>query len=860
MHCAQAARLINDPLRTTGRQPAIDGRRKSGIAYTSATLPDLGKGLDKRQRYLRVKNIVMAADELPATEREVFLLRACHGDPALRSEVDWLLQAMEEPDELVSAFRIPQDLSGESMEAAAGSNYRLLRQIGRGGMGVVYLAERHLGDGMQSVALKLLDAHGWPEEEAIRRLTAEARILGRLPHPNIAGLLDAGRLRDGRPFLAMQYVEGERIDRWCEERGLSLQARIRLFLKVCEAVEFAHRHLVIHRDLKPANILVDAAGEPKLLDFGIARLLDGNAATWTETAHRALTLSYASPEQLRNEPLSTASDVWQLGVVLYELVTGIRPFPASESPLSLTHAILSSQPPPPSRATPANGGGRLVPGDIDAIVMKALRASPTERYGTVADLASDLRRHLESRPVQARRGQWWYRARRFVHRHRGAVAAGAIVACLLVGFAFEREAQLRNAQQERDKAQALAGFMRGIFEDADPSRTRGNRITVAEALDLGVERLRSSPVPDAGTHAALLVSIGRGYTALDMGHRAIPLLREADGLLAQMDAPALERGRAKAALRRAYSMVLDCVSAIAAGHEAIALLEQSNGAGEEEILRVKINLLFDHLTVGDLPLDVLRARLSETLSALEARPAVNPEVLIQALAVLAMADLAAGEDADATRHSGRALGIARRLYGPEDPALIYYRFTDSLARIRSDPETAVEAYLEQIADYEQMNNAPTPGLGALYAYAGRALANMGRDRESLQMLERAEEIARLFSDVSPDFHLNVLSQLAAQQHRLGRGDGAEALLLPWLDRLAERARSGSAWGVNSRVRAHAVLGSIALSRDGPEKAADHFLTALDEARRHPETVSERLLRESSEGLCAARGSSGTGCV
>lgn len=815
--------------------------------------------MDKGRLYLRAKAIAVAAEPLRGAEREAFLARECGDDAALRSEVDWLQQALEEPDPTPQG--VP-DLSGASVEAAAGSGYRLLRQLGRGGMGVVYLAERRLGDGTQPVALKLLDAGGWPEDQAVRRLTSEAHILARLSHPHIAGLLDAGHLSDGRPFLAMQYVQGERIDRWCAARELSLDDRLRLFLKVCGAVEYAHRHLVIHRDLKPANILVDHTGEPKLLDFGIARLLDGSAAPRTQTGHRALTLSYASPEQIRNEPLSTASDVWQLGVVLYELVSGTRPFPGSDSPLTLTHAILGGEPPPPSRAAGRRVRGRLrqLSADIDAIVMKAMRAVPGERYGTVADLAADLRRALQSRPVRARRGQWWYRTRRLLHRHRGAVAAGVVIASLLAAFAVERESQLRLAQQERDKAQALADFMRGLFEDADPSRTRGNRVTVAEALDLGTARLHDGPALDPGTRAALLVSIGRGYTALDMGHRAIPLLREADALLEREGAPALERGRAKAALRRAYSMVLDSASAVVAGQAAIGLLEQAPGAGADEIMRVRINLQFDHLTLGDMPLEALRGELGRIVAELEAQPEADDELLIQALAVSSMASAAAGEDAAAAAHSGRALEIARLRYGPEDPALIYYRFTDSLARIRSDPAAAVQAYREQIADYERMNDAPTPGLGALYAYAGRALAQLGREQESLAMLERAEQISRSFSDVSPDFHLNVLSGLAAQYHRLGRGEDAEALLLPWLDRLAARARAGTAWGVNSRVRSLNVLGGIALARGASEDAERHFLTALDEASRHAALVTESLRRASVHGLCVVRDGEGGECA
>ncbi|MGY0556579.1 protein kinase domain-containing protein [Lysobacter sp. A421] len=821
---------------------------------------------------MRAKAIVAAADTLPDTARAAFVAVECGDDEALRTEVTWLQRPLDEPDapeasgRNVSGREAP-DLSGAQVEAAAGSDYRVLRQLGRGGMGVVYLAERRFGDGLQRVALKLLDAEAWPEEDASRRLASEARILAGLSHPNIAGLLDAGRMRDGQPFLAMEYVEGERIDRWCAARTLSLQARIRLFLKVCAAVQYAHRHLVIHRDLKPANILVDADGEPKLLDFGIARLLGDGAAARTETGQHALTLAYASPEQIRNQTLSTASDVWQLGVVLYELVSGVRPFPQSESPLTLTHAILSGEVPPPSRARSAGAATarpgaerRLkIPADIDAIVLKAMRAAPGERYAGVADLAIDLQRHLDSRPVLARRGQWWYRARRFVHRYRSGVAVAVVIAALLAGFAVEREAQLRQTQLERDKAQALADFMRGLFEDADPSRTRGNRLTVAQALELGVERLRDGGALAPEVRAALLLSVGRGYTALDMGDRAIPLLREADALLQRTGAPPIERGRTKAALRRAYSMALDTASATVAGHEAIALLEQAPDADPDEILRVRINLLFDHLTVGDRPLDGLVAELESIVDGLQSRDDAQPELLIQGLAALAMAHTAAGSDGVAAGHADRALSIARRLYGADDPALLYYRFTAALARVRSDPAAAVQAYRHQIADYERMNDGPTPGLGAMLAYLGWTLERMGRHQESVAALRRAEAVSGRFAGVSPDFHLHVLSGLAAQYHRLGLDDEAVSLLQPRLARMAERAHAGTSWVVNSRIRGLNVLGGVALRRGDGEEAVRHFLLALEAAERHPDLAQASLRAASLAGMCSADGEKGEAC-
>ncbi|HET8746519.1 MAG TPA: serine/threonine-protein kinase, partial [Ramlibacter sp.] len=317
----------------------------------------------RRQRYARAKPIAFAAMELEPTRRDTYVDAACGGDEALREEVLWMLEAAEDTSD--APLLLPllsgdlRDDSGASVAGAEACRYRLVRQLGEGGMGVVYLAERVIGEGSaeeirQHVALKFIHSGSLLTAGARRRFADERRILGSLNHPGIANLIDGGSTRDGRPFLALEYVEGVRIDQWCEQRELSLRRRVVLFLKVCAAVRHAHERLVIHRDIKPANILVTPEGEPKLLDFGIARLLDqvgGVTDHPTMTLQRALTLAYASPEQVRGEALGTRADVWSLGVVLYQLVCGERPFGAvdTESPLELSQAIVAGRIVPPSR-------------------------------------------------------------------------------------------------------------------------------------------------------------------------------------------------------------------------------------------------------------------------------------------------------------------------------------------------------------------------------------------------------------------------------------------------------------------------------------------------------------------------------
>lgn len=436
--------------------------------------------------YHRVKQIVLQALELQGRARADLIARETGGDAAVAEEVRALLAGMEADQTLVVSLRSPglsapdtgQDLSGQETSADAARDYRLLQRLGAGGMGVVYLAERSHGGFVQKVALKLLNPVAEASPELRERFARERELLARLDHPGIARLLDGGILADGRPFLAMEYVEGERMD--AHAARLPLDERIALFVKVCEAVAEAHRCLVIHRDLKPANILVDARGQPRLLDFGIARLIDEDSAMGgdTRTGQHALTLAYASPEQLACQPLTTATDVYSLGAVLYQLVCGQLPFADIDNPAGLYNAIANTDVPPPSRRLRRDGTPRAragtVPADIDAIVLKALRKEPDRRYASVAALAEDLRRYLAHRPVSARAGERGYRARRFLRRNAWPLAAAALVLLSVLGGLLASVLALREARAQQALAekrghdlQRLTDFQQAMLESVD---------------------------------------------------------------------------------------------------------------------------------------------------------------------------------------------------------------------------------------------------------------------------------------------------------------------------------------------------------------------------------------------------------
>ena len=792
-----------------------------------------------RTRYLRAKPIALAALDLVEAEREHYVAERCGGDEALRNEVEWMLEAAEATVGTTLPRRaVAPDVVGTTINAAGSSGYRILRQLGEGG-GVVYLAERSLGAGTpdetrQQVAIKFLHTRAAPGCEPQRRFVEERRILATLSHPNIAHLIDGGTTHDGRSFLALEYVQGERIDRWCEHKQLSLRERVGLFLKVCAAVHYAHQRLVIHRDLKPGNILVTDEGEPKLLDFGIARLLDhvgGVAATRTRTDMRTLTLAYASPEQLRGRPLGTGADVWSLGVVLYQLVCGVRPFGDDDevSPVSLSQAIDTGKLLPPSRRLRQSGATPLrreVSADIDAIVMKALRRDPCERYAGVDALADDLRRFLAARPVRARHGAAWYRARLYLRRHAFAVGAAALVLALLATFSIQRMQQLRRLELERDKTAAIAGFLQNLFENADPTHAHGSNVTVRTVLDRGAATLLARKDIAAPVRVSLLLSMGRAYNQLGLGGQAIPLLEEARKLQGSYDASVLERGQVLAALGRAYSTVINLAAAVPLDRAAIALLAQASGDHADEIRRVRINLLYNELGGSDMSAATIASQTRRILGRLATNPAPDRELGLQARAVLAMAQGAMDQSADAVASAQEALNQAQQLYAKDDPALVYYRFVLALVSMRHDPAGALQLYRRAIADYDRQVGSVGPGMSGMLTYFGVALAQGGDLPDARKALERSARLTRAFAQVSPDFQLYTLTELARVDVEMGRADDAAALLQPQLAQLDRRAGTGLPWASENRSRALAVLGEAALARGGARAATRYFGAAL----------------------------------
>ena len=477
------------------------------------------------ERMKKVKNLFLDALEIEGPHREKFLRENC-GEPEIKMEVEKLLEAHFEAQDFIEkpVVKIGSlfNSNGDQEILKHFGNYKIIREIGAGGMGAVFLAERDDGEFTQKVAIKIV-RQTIAEREIINRFRLERQILANLNHPNIARLVDGGVSNSGEPFLAMEYIEGVPITQFADEHNLNVEERLRLFLKVCAAVSYAHRNLTIHRDIKPSNILVTKDGEPKLLDFGLAKLL-GEGLNFdpiqTQTVFHAFTPVYASPEQILRKNISTATDVYSLGVVLFELLTGGHPFHFENKKLQeILQIIDTANPSRPSDAVTRGHGGaerkntsaqnistspRLhvspsqLKGDLDNIILKALGKEAERRYKSVEQFAQDIERHLQGLPILARPQTFGYRASKFIQRNKIAVAAAALIFLTFLGGIIATLWQSSIARQERDnarlektKAQAVSKFLTGMLNYADPEANLKREMTVREILDNAASQLEN---------------------------------------------------------------------------------------------------------------------------------------------------------------------------------------------------------------------------------------------------------------------------------------------------------------------------------------------------------------------------------
>lgn len=609
--------------------------------------------------------------DLPSDERAPWLARQAAVHPTLVDRLSALLADREAAsrDGFLEGVAVPPPVTGGRPGVRCGP-YVLEALIGRGGMGSVWSARRIDGRYEAKVAVKLLTT-SLVSHDSERRFRREGQILARLRHPNIAQLLDAGVTDDGQPFLVLELVDGQHLDAFARAGALDVRARVRLFLDVLAAVAHAHSNLVVHRDLKPSNILVDGDGCVKLLDFGIAKLMDADegapaATALTRAGAQVLTPLYASPEQVTGGEVTTATDVYALGVVLFELLTESRPYRLKQdSRGALDEAIVTGDPLRPSDATPDALRKRRLRGDLDTIVLKALRKEPTARYATVRELGEDLERWLDGRPVRARPDAFGYRASRFVRRHALGVATAAVVLLAVAGGATAALWQAQVARAEQQRAEEITTFITNIFRNADPYQRTEAAVTAPALLTGAYQRVDD----DFGTRPELRFEltwlIGSSLASLQAFDDAEPILQSAAAQARTLFAPDDERRlRAETALGGLYRFRgrLDDMDSLVTG--SLAQLR----AMKSPPLETLVSTLLDsaHLAIdrGAPAAAVQPAREADALATRALDP--ESEQRVSAAQVLTVALEMAGAPIDELlREADRALALTTAYYGGE---------------------------------------------------------------------------------------------------------------------------------------------------------------------------------------------------
>ncbi|MCD9185439.1 MAG: protein kinase [Pyrinomonadaceae bacterium] len=722
------------------------------------------------ERWHKIKNILETVLETAPESRFVYLDEVCGTDKDLRNEVEKLLE-FEKPDEdileqnPVSALLKNGNLSRNNIGRQIG-NYKIIGELGAGGMGAVFLAERADGEFSRQVAVKLIK-RGMDSDAVLRRFYNERQILASLEHPNIARLIDGGTTGDGLPFFVLEYVEGAPLPEYSEAENLDLEARLKLFREVCAVVSFAHQNLVIHRDLKPSNILVTKDGKVKLLDFGIAKLLKSSETDQTATQLQIFTPEYASPEQVRGENLTTASDVYSLGVILYELLTGNRPYKTENRNISeIIRSVCETEPKPPSATIRNLGFGisdlkktlsgnkktdrlkletnpksqipnpKSLKGDLDNIILKALRKEPERRYSSVEQFSEDIRRHLVGLPVTASRDTWNYRASKFLQRNKIATAAAFLILISLFGGIAATAYQARIAKRERERAEQrfndvrrLANsFMFEINEQIVKSPIKARELLVQRAVEY-LDSLAS----EAESDIALQSELATAYEKIGDVQAEIfkpNLGKTSDALLSHQKALQLR--------------------------EKIFAAEPNSERG--------LNVARSHILIGDLlmmsgQIEETRANYRKAIQILDSLLVSDPtnfavrRKLASSYAVLGQAILRSGSLKQALENYEMSLESFQKLRAenPQDSSLersvgIVFSYIGFVKMETDEKDKAVEFYgkwLEtekKLSSVDQNDLASRGHLATANTWYGIALNENGRSREAISYLKEGLKI------------------------------------------------------------------------------------------------------------------------
>jgi serine/threonine-protein kinase len=803
------------------------------------------------EHWPRIEALFHEALQQPPASRRAFVAAAAGDDADLCHAVEQLLRADDEPDDHVEAGAAVLLRGVDPLLQARFGAFRLVERMAEGGMGAVYRAERVDGGFAQTAAVKVL-RFGLSTASMRERFLRERQTLARLVHPNVARLLDGGTNERHVPFFAMELVDGLPIDRYCDARQAPLRERLQLFATVCRAVHFAHQNLVLHLDLKPGNILVDVHGAPKLVDFGVAALLQAAEGTAAGTAARPLTPEYASPEQLRGETLSTASDVYSLGVVLFELLTGTRPFRrADHSGIALTQAILTAPAPRPSAmwtATADGDGdtglaprarqrgssprvlGRALRGDLDRIAAMAMAKEPARRYASAKEFADDLDRHLAGLPVTAAEPGLGYRLRRFVGRNRLAVAAAAMVTVSLVAGIVATASMARVAGAERDAAKAARDRIAQEMEHARIEAASSNVVasflsdtflasglTDAKAQDTlraillqRADQVRRQYAGNDHLRANLLDALGRTATEADLLAEAGHLIGEAKAIrVATFGTGSLEHALSLNSLGKLYYRQGDFSAAVVAFEQSYRLHQVCPPDVHTDVAAAANDLAAAERAVGhrerarELHREALALRRSEGETTAVAESLNNlaaaesdPELALQAM--------------------NEALAIRSRLLGDGDPATVQTRINLGMLRLQRGELDAASALLRDgVTQSRALAGRGIDGLAV--ALRGLAYTDLRQDRIDDALLEIEEALAidgRRFHNE----HARLAKSREVRALILDRRSDPEAAVDAWQEVL--RARQQTLPPGHPDVGGTMVSLGSALARAGREEAAE----------------------------------------
>jgi serine/threonine-protein kinase len=707
----------------------------------------------------RIKALFAQALDLPADARDAWL-SSVREDPAVLSEVRSLLAAQAAPVTHLLSGGIPQLgssllLDDDPLIDSRVGPYRLLRLLGEGGMGRVFLAERADGEFRQQVALKLMRP-GFASGEINERFRRERELLARLAHPNIAQLHDGGVSADRSPYFTLEYVEGEPVVAWCDAHKLPIHARLELLLKICDAVQYAHRNLIVHRDLKPSNILVTAAGEPKLLDFGIAKALDADhEAGLTGTQSQPMTREYAAPEQVLGEPITTATDVYALGVLLYELLSGHLPYARAErGVVSWAKAIVEEQPEPLTRAIARSAARpidadegdiasarsatfaalrRTVRGDLDRIVQHALEKAPEARYGSVTAFADDVRAYLDGRALPG--GNRRYRLAKFMRRHRVGVAMTALTIVLAGAGIGGVVYQARQTAREAQAVSAVKDFLLSLFAASSPNEAKGRDLSVRELLDRGRTQIERNLSAQPEVRSELQGALGRIYFQLGIYEQAEVLQRNA---LADASTDANTRAILSRHLAETLASRGNLKDAEPLASSASIALENAGDPPE------RVRAWITRSTIAQRLGKAAQAEQFAMRAAKLARdPAIPPELLGNALSAQGLAEWDLRNVMQSEALYREALQIHRTAFGDVDLRVATDRQNLTLAlRNLGRYQEALEECRANIYIVEKILGPTHPDLSRALYTLGTTLYHMARYEEAEPVLRRGVAVAR----------------------------------------------------------------------------------------------------------------------